>query len=130
AALGLVLMTLTLLLSTRMAGMTAAIIPLIAYFMGWVGGILGVIGHAVGVQALITAGVVSQLLLPTDGLWHGAIYAMEPAAVVASLRAAGPLAANPFSSTDGPAPAFLAWTVVWFVVMIGLTLWSFQRREI
>jgi ABC-type transport system involved in multi-copper enzyme maturation permease subunit len=131
AGLGLVLVTLTLLLSTRLAGMTAAIIPLIAYFMAWVGGILGGIGQAIGNQALATAGVVSQLLLPTDGLWRSAIYAMEPAAVVASLRAAGTVAAgNPFGATDGPAPAFLAWTVAWFALMLGLTLWSFQRREI
>ena len=131
AGMGLVLVTLALLLSTRMAGMTAAIIPLIAYFMAWVGGILGGIGQAIGNQALATAGVVSQLLLPTDGLWRSAIYAMEPAAVVASLRAAGAVAAgNPFGATDGPAPAFLAWTVAWFALMLGLTLWSFQRREI
>jgi ABC-2 type transport system permease protein len=131
AALGLVLVTLTLLLSTRLAGMTAAIIPLIAYFMAWVGGILGGVGHAIGNQALTVTGVISQLLLPTDGLWRGAIYAMEPAAVVASLRAAGAVAAgNPFGATDGPAPAFLGWTVLWFALMVGLTLWSFQRREI
>jgi len=131
AAMGLVLVTLTLLLSTRLAGMTAAIIPLIAYFMGWVGGILGGIGHALGIQALSTTGVISQLLLPTDGLWRGAIYSMEPAAVIAGLRAAGTVgAANPFAATDGPAPAFLAWTVVWFAAMVALTLWSFRRREI
>lgn len=131
AGLGLVLVTLALLLSTRMAGMTAAIIPLIAYFMAWVAGILGGIGHGIGNQSLAVTGVISQLLLPTDGLWRGAVYAMEPAAVVASLRAAGAVAAgNPFGATDGPAPAFLAWTVGWFALMIGLTLWSFQRREL
>jgi ABC-type transport system involved in multi-copper enzyme maturation permease subunit len=131
AGLGLVLVTLALLLSTRLAGMTAAIIPLIAYFMAWVGGILGGIGHAIGNQGLAVTGVVSQLILPTDGLWRGAVYAMEPAAVVASLRAAGPVASgNPFGATDGPAPAFLAWTVGWFALVIGLTLWSFQRREL
>lgn len=131
AALGLVLMTLALVLSTRLAGMTAAIIPLIGYFIAWVGGILGGIGTAVDNQGLIVTGVVSRLLLPTDGLWRGAVYAMEPASVVAGLKAAGRLSAgNPFSATDPPPPAFLAWCVVWFALMIGLTLWSFQRREI
>lgn len=131
AALGMVLLTLALLLSTRMAGMTAAIIPLVGYFMAWVGGILGGIGTAIDNQGLIVTGLVSNLLLPTDGLWRGAVYAMEPATVVATVRAAGRLGAgNPFSATDPPAPAFLVWTVIWFAVMIGLTLWSFQRREI
>ena len=131
AAIGLVLTTLALLLSTRLAGMTAAIIPLICYFVGWVGGILGGIGQAIGNNGLIAAGVVSKLLLPTDGLWRAAVYAMEPASVVAGLRAAGPLnAANPFAVSDSPAVPFLLWSALWFMVMIGLTLWSFRRREI
>jgi ABC-type transport system involved in multi-copper enzyme maturation permease subunit len=131
AGLGLVLLTLALLLSTRLAGMTAAIIPLAAYFMAWVCGILGGVGQALGNQALITTGIVSRLVLPTDGLWRGAVYAMEPATVVATLRTAGPAAAgNPFGATDPPAPAFLAWTFLWFALGVGLTLWSFRRREI
>jgi ABC-type transport system involved in multi-copper enzyme maturation permease subunit len=131
AGVGLALLTVALLLSTRLAGMTAGIIPLAAYFMAWVGGILGGIGVAINNDGLIAAGVVSRLVLPTDGLWRGAVYAMEPASVVAGLRAAGvAVAANPFSAADGPAPAFLAWTVVWFAGMIALTLWSFRTREI
>jgi hypothetical protein len=50
--------------------------------------------------------------------------------VVATLRAAGPAAASPFTATEGPPVAFLLWTVAWFALMIGLTLWSFQRREL
>jgi ABC-type transport system involved in multi-copper enzyme maturation permease subunit len=131
AGLGLVLMTLALLLSTRLAGMTAAIIPLIAYFMAWVAGILGGVGEAIGNQGLTTAGVVSKLLLPTDGLWRGAVYAMEPASVVTAMRAAGAArAANPFGAVDPPPASFLVWTIAWFALMIGLTLWSFRRREI
>jgi ABC-type transport system involved in multi-copper enzyme maturation permease subunit len=130
AGVGLVLMTLALLLSTRLAGMTAAIIPLIAYFMAWVAGILGGVGEAIGNQGLTNTGVVSKLLLPTDGLWRGAVYAMEPASVLAAMRAAGVArAANPFGAVDPPPPPFLAWTVAWFALMIGLTLWSFRRRE-
>ncbi len=111
--------------------MTAAIVPLIGYFMAWVGGILGGIGAVIGNQGLEATGVVSRLVLPTDGLWRGAVYGMEPASVIAAMRAAGRAAGgNPFGATDPPAPAFLAWTVIWFALMIGLTLWSFQRREL
>jgi hypothetical protein len=79
---------------------------------------------------VLTTGVVSRLLLPTDGLWRGAVYSMEPGRG-RGLRNAGNIGAgNPFGATDGPAPAFLAWTVVWFALMIGLTLWSFRRREL
>ncbi len=99
--------------------------------MAWVAGILGGIGTVIDNQALIATGVVSRLILPTDGLWRGAVYAMEPASVVAALKAAGPASGgSPFSATEGPAPAFLAWTFAWLVLMIGLTLWSFRTREL
>ena len=128
---GLVLLTVALLLSTRLAGMTAGIIPLICYFMAWIGGILGGVGQAINNQGLITTGVISHLVLPTDGLWRGAVYAMEPASVVATIRAAGAVAAaNPFGAVDGPPPIYLGWVVLWFLLMIGLTIWSFRHREI
>jgi ABC-type transport system involved in multi-copper enzyme maturation permease subunit len=131
AGVGLILLTLTLLLSTRMSGMTAGIIPLACYFMAWIGGIVGGVGEGLNNNALIAAGVVSKLLLPTDGLWRGAVYAMEPASVVASLRAAGPfLAANPFAAAYPPPAPFLAWTAGWFLALIGLALWSFRAREV
>jgi ABC-2 type transport system permease protein len=131
AGVGLILLTLALLLSTRLAGMAAGFIPLACYFVAWVGGILGGAGEAIGSQQLIVTGVVSKLLLPTDGLWRAAVYAMEPASMVATYRAAGPaIAAVPFAATDGPPPAFLVWVAVWFAGVIGLTLWSFRRREI
>jgi ABC-type transport system involved in multi-copper enzyme maturation permease subunit len=131
SGIGLVLTSVALLLSTRMAGMTAGIIPLICYFVAWVGGILGGFGQAFDNQPLIVTGVVSRLLLPTDGLWRAAVYSMEPATLIVALRQAGPInAANPFAVSDPPAVPFLIWTVAWFVAMVGLTVWSFQHREI
>jgi len=131
SGVGLILLTLALVLSTRLAGMAAGFIPLACYFMAWVGGILGGAGEAIGNQGLIVTGTVSKLLLPTDGLWRAAVYAMEPASLVATYRAAGSaIAAVPFAATDGPPPAFLVWVAVWFACVIGLTLWSFRRREI
>ena len=131
AGVGLILLTLTLLLSTRLASMTAGIVPLVCYFMAWIGGIIGGAGQALGNATLTAVGTVTNLLLPTDGLWRGAVYAMEPAAFIAGLQEAGPVAAaSPFSAAAPPAPAFLAWTVIWFLAMLGLTLWSLHVREV
>ena len=56
---------------------------------------------------------------------------MEPDAVLATLRAAGTIGrANPFSGVDPPPIEFLAWVVVWFAIMLGLSIWSFRTREI
>jgi ABC-type transport system involved in multi-copper enzyme maturation permease subunit len=128
---GLALLSLGLLLSTRLSGITGGVIALVAWLMGWIGGVVGDIGTGLQNQAVENIGTFSRLILPTDGLWRGAVYAMEPDAVIASLRLAGTIGrANPFSAVDPPPLAFLAWVVVWFALMLALSIWSFRTREI
>jgi len=128
---GLALLSLGLMLSTRFSGITGGVIALVAWLMAWIGGIVGDIGTGLQNQAVESVGIISRLFLPTDGLWRGAVNAMEPDVVLAQLRAAGTFGrANPFAALDPPPFAFLMWVVVWFSVMLGLSIWSFRTREI
>ena len=128
---GLALLSLGLLLSTRLSGITGGVIALVAWLMGWIGGVVGDIGVGLQNQAIENVGTISHLILPTDGLWRGAVYAMEPDLVLATLRAAGTVGrANPFSAVDPPPVPFLVWVVVWFAIMLALSIWSFRTREI
>ena len=128
---GLTLLSLGLLLSTRLSGITGGVIALVAWLMAWIGGVVGDIGLSLQNQAVENVGVISHLILPSDGLWRGAIYAMEPDAFLATLRAAGTLArANPFAAVDPPPMSYLLWVVVWFGIMLTLSVWSFRTREI
>ncbi len=131
AAEGLALLSLGLVLSTRLSGITGGVIALVAWLIAWIAGVVGDIGMGLQNSALQNVGTISHLLLPTDGLWRGAVYAMEPDAILAALRAAGTAArANPFSAVDPPPTAFLAWVVVWFALMLTFSIWSFRTREI
>lgn len=131
AAEGLALLSLGLLLSTRLSGITGGVIALVAWLIGWIGGVVGDIGVGLQNQAIENVGTISHLILPTDGLWRGAVYAMEPDAVLATLKAAGTIGrANPFSAVDPPPIEFLAWVVMWFAIMLALSVWSFRTREI
>jgi ABC-type transport system involved in multi-copper enzyme maturation permease subunit len=131
AGMGIILLTLALFMSTRLSGMTGGIIGLAAYFIAWVGGILGGVGMALNNDSLRHSGTVISLLVPTDQLWRGAVYSMEPASILATARAAGrALAGNPFLVTEPPAYAFLAWTVIWVLGLLALTIWSFRVREV
>src|ERR1700716_1671696 len=128
---GLVLLSLGLLLSTRLSGITGGVIALVAWLMGWIAGVVGDVGIGLQNKAVENVGVISHLLLPTDGLWRGAIYDLEPDAFLATLRAAGTFArANPFTQVDPPAITYLAWVVVWFAIALVLSIWSFRKREI
>lgn len=128
---GLALLSAGLLLSTRLSGITGGVIALVAWLMAWIAGVVGDIGVSLQNQAIENVGTISHLILPTDGLWRGAVYAMEPDVILATLRAGGTIAqANPFAAVDPPPVQFLAWVVVWFALMLALSVWSFRTREI
>ena len=131
AAEGIVLMTLALLLSTRMAPMTGGVIALVLFFVAWIGGIALAIGQAFNNDTIINIGVGSRLLIPTDGLWHGAIYYLEPADILAAARAAGRArAGNPFFA-EAPLPlSYLLWAGAWLLAVLGLGNLSFARRDL
>jgi len=132
AAEGIVLMTLTLLLSTRLAPMTGGVIALVLFFVGWIGGIALAIGTGFDNETIKNIGTGSRLLIPTDALWHGAIFYLEPPDFLALARAGGrgARAGNPFFA-DAPLPGiYLAWVVGWLAAVVGLANWSFARRDL
>jgi ABC-type transport system involved in multi-copper enzyme maturation permease subunit len=129
---GLVLLTLSLALSTRLSGMVGGVVALVLFGMAWMGGIVGGLGQAFDNATVMHVGTATRLLLPTDGLWRGAVYALEPAAILTAARnLPGPAtAANPFyAGADVPA-AFLIWVAFWLALVLGLAVWSFRSREI
>jgi ABC-type transport system involved in multi-copper enzyme maturation permease subunit len=131
AAEGVVMIALTMALSTRLSGMTAGVIALGAYFAAWLGGVVGAIGAAFQNAAITNVGAASRLLLPSDGLWRGALWSLEPSTVLAAAQAAGrDASANPFFAPAPPPVAYDAWCAFWVAVVLGVALWSFARREI
>ncbi len=127
---GVVVMSLALLLSTMLSGMTAGVIALVLFFLAWIGGIAGAIGEVFGNVAIANAGTVSQLLLPTDGLWRGSVYELEPVLYRDVLGATTERAGNPFFVQSPPSTAFLAWSACWVVLIVAFGVWSFRRREV
>ncbi|HEU4866920.1 MAG TPA: ABC transporter permease [Actinomycetota bacterium] len=127
-----VILSLALLISTRMAPIAGGVIVLGGFMLAWMGGVAISLGRQFNVGALVTGGTVTRLLIPTDGMWKGAVYSLEPAALIAMARAQGAdgIANFPFFSLTPPSPAYLAWTVSWVAGILALAIWSFRRREI
>jgi ABC-type transport system involved in multi-copper enzyme maturation permease subunit len=131
AAEGIILMTLALLLSTRLSPMTGGVIALVLFFVAWIGGIALAIGITFDNSTIKAIGIGSRLLIPTDGLWHGAIYYLEPSEFLAAARLAGRArAGNPFFA-DSPLPwQYLLFVVGWGLAVLGLANWSFAKRDL
>ncbi len=127
----LVLLTLGLALSTRLSGMVGGVIALVLFGMTWIAGIVAGVGQAFGNDTLTRVGTIVKLILPTDGLWRGAVHALEPAFVLSARTAAGAAAAaNPFFAPDAPTGAFDLWAIAWIAGVLALGVASFRSREI
>jgi len=62
--------------------------------------VVGSLGTAFKISSLTTIGNVAHYILPTDGLWRGAIYYLEPQSFVAQRLTNSPDSGNPFFAQD------------------------------
>jgi ABC-type transport system involved in multi-copper enzyme maturation permease subunit len=125
-------LTLALTLGTRLPSIAAGAVTVVLFGLGWFAGVLGAVAVAFEATGLQGASEVLRVLLPTDGLWRGVIYGLEPPAIL--LLAAGrdteALAANPFFAEAPPPPAFIAWSAAWVVLVLAGGIALFRRREL
>jgi ABC-type transport system involved in multi-copper enzyme maturation permease subunit len=126
---GAVLLTLVLLLSTRLSALAAGVVGVALFGMAWLAGVVGSLGESFRIPALRTASEVTMYVVPTDGLWHAVIYYLEPT-VYLSNAGLGDFRGNPFFAGSGPSWQYLAWAAIWFVLVLTLGLVSFGRREL
>jgi ABC-type transport system involved in multi-copper enzyme maturation permease subunit len=128
AAEVVVLLTLALLLSSVVSPMASGIIAVGLFGATWIAGVVGGIGGALGNEGVERVGTVSRILLPTDGLWRGAMNAFQDPI---SLVQMGPGEGGfPFLSEAPLTLAYLAWAAVWIAMIWGMTALSFGRRDI
>jgi ABC-type transport system involved in multi-copper enzyme maturation permease subunit len=132
SAQAIVLLTLALLCSTRLPAIAAGAICVVVYGLGWMAGVFAGIGRVFDAGPLVAVAEASRWLLPSDGLWRGTIYSLEPPAVVlVALGRGGPAAdANPFFASSPPPLPFLAWSVAWIVLVLAMTVISLDRRDL
>lgn len=124
-------MTMALALGTRLPGIAAGAVTVVLFGLAWFTGVLGSLSNAFGVRALAGVGDAMRVVFPTDVLWRGVIYGLEPSQVVLATRQAGRVAAsNPFFADQPPPTAFIVWSVVWVGLVLGLGAWLFRRREL
>jgi len=123
-----VLLTLALLLSSVISPMASGIVAVGLFGATWVAGIVGALGASLGNAGVERVGTVSRILLPTDGLWRGAMNAFQDPGAL--LQMGQGQQGFPFLSPDALAPAYLVWAAAWVAVIWGLTALSFQRRDV
>ena len=128
AAQATVLLTLSVLLSTAVSPMASGVVAVGLFGATWIAGVVGSVGQALANESLALVGTVSRMLLPTDGLWRGAMNAFQDPTLVAQL---GPeVTQSPFVSEAPLTGVYLGWAGVWVALVLGLAAMAFQRRDL
>lgn len=129
AGQGLVLLAFTVLLSTRLPPIAGGAVAVVAYGLAWMAGVLGKIGLALGTTTLVTLSDASRVLLPTDALWQGVVYGLEPSFIL-NVVSEEFAQSNPFFAAQPPALMLVAWSAIWVALALALAVALLRRREL
>jgi ABC-type transport system involved in multi-copper enzyme maturation permease subunit len=125
----MVLLTLAVLLSTAVSPMASGVVAVGLFGTTWVAGVVGGIGASLDNDSVARVGSVSRMLLPTDGLWRGAMNAFQDPTALVQFGGDGS-EAFPFLSARPLTVAYLAWAVVWIAMVWALAAASFLRKDL
>ena len=124
-----VLLTLAVLLSTAISPMASGVIAVGLFGTSWVAGVVGAVGASVGNDAVARVGTISRMLLPTDGLWRGAMHAFQDPSALIEMGGSD-AEAFPFLSAASLSGTYLAWTALWVAMVWGLAASAFLRKDL
>jgi ABC-type transport system involved in multi-copper enzyme maturation permease subunit len=124
-----VLLTLAVLLSTAVSPMASGVVAVGLFGTTWVAGVVGGIGSSLGNDSVARVGSVSRMLLPTDGLWRGAMNAFQDPTALVQFGGDGK-EAFPFLSVAPLTTAYLVWAVIWVAMVWGLAAATFGRKDL
>jgi ABC-type transport system involved in multi-copper enzyme maturation permease subunit len=130
AAQTTVLLALSLLLSTVISPMASGIVAVGLFGATWIAGVVGGVGEAIGNEGVALVGTVSRMLLPTDGLWRGAMHAFQDPVALAQFGGPAVEGGFPFLSDAPLTLTYLTWAGLWAALVLGLAGLALQRRDL
>ncbi len=124
----LFLLTLSLLGSTFLPTLTNGAVVFTLFGLGWLSGVIEVLGGLQNNEALLNLGVTIALFIPSDALWRSASYFVQSAAVLAASTTLG--AAMPLLANSPPTPALVVWGMLYPLILLGTATYVFSRRDL
>lgn len=124
----LLLTSLTVLGSALFTTLSNGIGVFVLYGLGFTGGILSTIGQLAATPVLVTLGNVANVVMPSNALWLGASYHLQPEYVLRLNELAR--GANPFISTMPISAGTVLWAAAYALLVLGLAVLAFRRRDL
>lgn len=124
----LLLTALTVLGSTLFTTLANGIGVFVLYGVGFMGGILSAIGTLFDTPTLATLGRVANALMPTNALWLGGSYYLQPPILLQMGEVSR--GANPFFATAPIGAGLVLWAGLLTVLAVVLAMWRFSKRDL
>ena len=119
-----ILLSLTMLGSTIFSTMANGVVVFMLYGMAVTGGLVEQIGNALDNDTMVSIGVLTSVLLPSDAMWKLASYVVQPRVAVNLL---GP---NPFGTAAPPSDLAVRYAIVYCALLVAGSMLVFRRRDI
>jgi Cu-processing system permease protein len=140
-ALQLMLLEVLLLLTLSLAGSTVlptlanGVITFSLLGLAWLAGIIEFVGRlletapdSTASDAMLNIGTAVSLLIPSDALWRGAAFYLEPPSLLAAMGTGR--AGIPFFAVAPPASLLIVWSLGYVVVVLAGAVLAFSRRDL
>jgi ABC-type transport system involved in multi-copper enzyme maturation permease subunit len=119
----LVTLSVTFLLGTIFTTLTAGVLALGLQGLAFMGGWLEQVSGFSQATQIITIGVGSSLVMPTESLWRRAAFEMQT-------PLAGSLSFSPFANVSIPSGVAVMYALLFGACILGLAVWRFGRRDL
>lgn len=119
----LLVLTLTFLFGTMFSTLTNGVIVLGLHGIAFIGGWLEQIGSVTQSDRLITLGILSSVLMPSESIWRRASYVMQTSI-------ARTLDFSPFATRSAPSAAMMLYAAFYLILALSLALYRFRQRDL
>lgn len=120
-----VLLTLTVAFSTFLSTMANGIAVIMFYIIGTVGGMVEAIGGILKNTVLISIGITSSLLIPTDAAYRKMI-----SVLLSTNSPIDAVSMTPFGAANPPSNAMAVYTGIYIIVFLFLAIFIFSKKDI
>ncbi|MFC0524369.1 ABC transporter permease [Pontibacillus salicampi] len=122
----IVLVTIGVMLSSRMTTLNAGIVLIILYGAAFIGGFVEQIGSLMEKTALMNIGIATSLLFPVDAVYRKmTLFLFDTADSPISFAQQGL-----FASASSPSNAMIVYTIIYAAIMLIIAVRTFSKRDV
>lgn len=120
----LVMLSLSIAGGTRFSTLANGVMAFMLYGIAFIGGWVETIGSTFRNEVAVNVGIIASLINPIEALWRKASLAFQPD-ILSNFEFGGP-----FTVTSEPSDAMIIYAIIYIVALIGVALFSFNRKDL